>query len=122
MRRIAARLTAAALPLLLLSGCVANGAGGTSVAVAITDDSCAVATADAKAGTVTFRLTNGGTDENEFYVLGNDKASVVAEKEHLTPGQTATLAVNLDAGSYYTACKFRQTGNLVGVAGFTVAD
>lgn len=120
MRMLPAVLAVAALPL-LLAGCVSNAGSGPTIEVSITDDGCAVATAAAHPGPVAFHLTNRGTDENEFYVLATDKKRVVAEKEHIAAGQTATLTTQLDAGAYFTACKFRNAGDLVGVAEFTVA-
>ena len=107
---------------LVLAGCVQNNApASTRLTVRIADSSCAVSRATATAGTVAFALSNEGTDVNEFEILASDKKRIVAEKENIAPGQTVTLVAQLDAGTYYTACKFQQAGPLVGRAEFTVS-
>ncbi|MBN9606425.1 MAG: peptidase M75 family protein [Actinomycetales bacterium] len=111
----------AATAVLVLSGCVPNApAGGTSIAVDIRDDACEVETATAEAGTVVFSLSNTGSDVNEFEILADDGLRIVGEKENVVPGQTVDYAVQLEPGSYVTACKFRQVGEPVGRAAFTV--
>jgi iron uptake system component EfeO len=105
---------------LALAGCVPNAQPGGMLTVAISDDACDVSAPTAAAGDVTFTLTNSGTDVNEFYVLAEDQQQVVGEKEDLVPGATADFTITLDAGTYYTGCKFQQAGELVGLAEFTV--
>ncbi len=113
-----------ALPLaagLLLTGCVAQGDGstGTTVTVGSTADACTLSAVEAPAGRVTFEVTNSGTSVTEFYVLGADGTSIVAEVENIGPGLSRELVTSLDAGDYVTACKPGQTGD--GIRGdFTV--
>ncbi|MBX3194660.1 MAG: peptidase M75 family protein [Microbacteriaceae bacterium] len=109
-----------AIAALALSGCVPNNPGGEAIAVAITDDACDVATSTATAGTVTFALTNSGTDVNEFEILAEDQLRIVGEKENVTPGQSVNYTLQLNPGTYYTACKFRLVGAPIGLAEFTV--
>ncbi|MFT4123151.1 MAG: peptidase M75 family protein [Microbacteriaceae bacterium] len=117
---------AAAATTLTLSGCVANNpeasASGSAAAltVAIDDDSCQVSAATATAGTLTFSITNSGTDVNEFEILADDQLRIVGEKENIAPNQSVDYTVALNAGSYYTACKFQQVGDPVGLAEFTI--
>ncbi|CAN5180459.1 iron uptake system protein EfeO [soil metagenome] len=114
-------VSAAAFAALALAGCVPNNAAsGTTVAVAITDDGCAVEVATAPAGAVTFALTNTGSDVNEFEILADDKLRIVSERENVTPGTTVNHAVQLEPGDYYTACKFQQVGSPIGMAAFSV--
>src|SRR4051794_35828718 len=116
---IVAIATAAALG---LTGCVQNASPtGSHVTVTISDDACAVSTSTATSGAVAFALTNSGTDVNEFEILAADKKRTVAEKENITPGQTVSLVVQLEPGTYYTGCKFQQAGDLIGEAEFTVS-
>ena len=124
-RASAARLPAAIglglASVLALAGCVQNDAGAAPrVTVAIADRSCTVSRTTGSAGTLAFVLTNTGTDVNEFEVLASDQKRIVAEKENIAPGQTVTLVTQLDAGRYYTGCKFRQTGSIVERTEFTV--
>jgi iron uptake system component EfeO len=107
--------------LLALAGCVPNvqAGGAGSIAVAITDDACDVSTATAAAGTVTFELTNSGSDVNEFEILAEDQLRIVGEKENVVPG-TTTFTAQLQPGTYYTACKFQMVGAPIGLAEFTV--
>ncbi|MCU1579142.1 MAG: peptidase family protein [Rhodoglobus sp.] len=118
--RLLAPLAAAGAIVVALAGCVPNNAVGGSVDVAMNDDSCVVSQASVAAGAVTFRITNSGSDVNEFEILADDKLRIVGEKENVTPGQTVSYVALLDAGSYYTACRFKQAGSFVGVAQFTV--
>lgn len=106
---------------LALAGCVSNNVAASSkLSVKLTDDACAVSTATTGSGTVSFTLTNDGTDVNEFEILADDKLRIVAEKENVTPGQTTSLVAQLEPGTYYTGCKFQQVGATVGQAEFTV--
>jgi iron uptake system component EfeO len=107
---------------LTLTGCVPNAMAGSAAAltVDITDDTCAVSAATVAAGTVTFTITNSGTDVNEFYVLADDKLRIVGEKENVTPGSTVSYVAQLDPGTYYTGCKFQLIGAVTGIAELTV--
>jgi iron uptake system component EfeO len=118
---------AAAALALALAGCVPNsspasgsGAASAPLSVAIADDSCAVSAATAEAGALTFALTNSGSDVNEFEILADDRLRIVGEKENIAPGQTVDYTVQLNPGTYYTACKFQLIGEPIGLAEFTV--
>lgn len=116
-----ALLGATAALALVLTGCVSNNVAASSkLKVAIADDSCAVSASTSSAGTVSFTLTNTGSDVNEFEILADDKLRIVGEKENVTPGQTTSLVAQLEPGTYYTGCKFQQVGATVGQAKFTV--
>lgn len=103
-----------------LAGCVPNAPAGEALTVAITDDACDVSANTAPAGNVTFALTNSGTDVNEFEILAEDRLRIVGEKENVTPGQTIAYTLQLNPGTYYTACKFQLVGAPIGLAEFTV--
>ncbi len=124
MPRIGTTLALVPAVALLLSGCVPNTTtasdGAAAIDVAIDDTSCVVSATTATSGTVTFTLTNSGTDVNEFESLAEDQLRIVGEKENITPGQTATLVQQLQPGTYYTACKFQLVGDPIGLTEFTV--
>lgn len=117
-----------ALAALALTGCVANNpsAGtasktGSKITVAATDTSCTLSAKSAPSGTVSFTMTNKGSDNSEFEILAADGLRIVSEKESIGPGTSGTLTAQLAAGSYYTAC----IPGLVGEgqrAKFTVTD
>ncbi|MEO5920964.1 MAG: iron uptake system protein EfeO [Pseudolysinimonas sp.] len=112
---------ATALVVLALTGCVPNAQpGDATITVRITDDACEVSTATAVAGNVTFALISTGSDVNEFEILGDDKLRIVGEKENVVPDATTSYTVQLEPGTYYTACKFQMTGPPIGLAEFTV--
>ena len=107
---------ALALP---LAGCVENSSGD-GIDVQAKEDTCTVATNSVESGTRTFSITNEGERVTEFYVLADDGLRVIAERENITPGSTADLTVQLEPGTYYTACKPGLRGPNVGQAEFTV--
>lgn len=122
---VAAGLT---LAVFALTGCVANNpsAGtasksGSTITVAATDSDCKVSSTTAPSGTVTFSMTNKGTDNSEFEILASDGLRIISEKENIGPGTTGSLTTQLAAGKYFTAC----IPGLVGEgqrAAFTVTD
>ncbi len=84
------------------SGAVASAAAGT-VKVAASEYKFDPATLTVSAGSITFEVTNNGTEEHEFEVFKGE--TVVDEIEGLVPGLTRTLPVTLEAGEYTYVCK-----------------
>jgi iron uptake system component EfeO len=115
-------LAGAAALAVALTGCVPNKAGATDEAIAVTlsDTSCTVSTNTAKAGPITFQVTNNGTDVNEFELLAQDKLRIVGEKENIGPGTTVNYVVQLAEGRYFSACRKGMVGQPAHVAAFTV--
>ena len=100
-----------------------DGSGGDArtVAVTSTDDECEVSAAEAPAGTLTFDVTNDGSQVTEFYLLGEDGLRIVAEVENIGPQLSRQLVVNAPAGTYVTACKPGMKGDGIR-ADFTVTE
>lgn len=104
-----------------LAGCVPNAdPEAEAIAVTASDDDCSVSTEEAASGTVTFSVTNEGSKVNEFYLLGENKLTIVGEVENIAPGATRDLTVQAGPGDYYTNCKPGMIGTGVGQAPFTV--
>lgn len=118
MKRSPAIVAALALAL-PLAGCVENSSGD-SIEVQAKEDTCKVAATSVESGTSTFSITNSGERVTEFYILAEDGLRVIAERENITPGSTADLTVQLEPGSYFTACKPGLRGPNIGQAAFTV--
>lgn len=126
---VAAALAALVLP--LVAACVPNapddssGAGATGgtgvLTVTSTADACDVSATEADSGTVRFAVTNEGDDVTEFYLLGDDGLRVISEVENVGPGLTRDLVVQVEPGTYYTACKPGMVGDGIR-AEFTVHD
>jgi high-affinity iron transporter len=98
---------------LLLGGCVAASAGGVGSSPTPTPRTIAVAarefafdptTIDATAGRVTFHVTNAGTVEHEFEILGAGDRTI-DEVEGLVPGLSIDLTVELAPGTYRYVCR-----------------
>ena len=90
------------------------GATESAVAVAASDDGCALDRTDLAAGDVTFSVTNNGSSVTEVYVYGKEDGEysrVLSEVENIGPGTSHDLRVSLPAGSYEVACKPGQTGD-----------
>lgn len=127
---LASTVGSVGLAVLALAGCSASS-GGTSagatssasvggpIVVNQTDNECRVSTATAAAGTITFKITNGGSKVNEFYVYAPG-GRIVGEVENITPGLSRELEVKItEPGSFQTACKPGMVGDGIRAA-FTV--
>ena len=109
-RSLAATATLAIAIILLVSACSSAGTSappasvpGGAIAVAASEYKFEPATLTAKAGDVTFAVTNAGTTEHEFEIFQGDKT--LDEVEGLTPGLTKSLTVALVPGTYTYVCK-----------------
>jgi iron uptake system component EfeO len=105
------RRSALLLLALALTACSDKSpASAGSVAVTATDTACTLGKTDLAAGKTTFAVKNDGKDVTEVYVYGeNDK--VLAEKENIGPGLSASFTADLPAGMYEVACKPGQKGD-----------
>ncbi len=98
--RLGAALAGAAL-LLALTPAAAFGKGQT-VKVRLTDAGCPKQV-QAKAGPITFKVTNdGASNVSEFEVVNGGR--ILGEVENIAPGLTRSFTVTLKAGSYTTQC------------------
>ncbi len=109
-------LLAVVLSIPALAACTENappgGGGGDtdaasarSMTVSSSDAGCDLSATDAPAGTLTFDVTNTGSQVTEFYLLGEDGLRIVGEVENIGPQLNRQLVVNAPAGRYVTACK-----------------
>ena len=125
--RPAAAALAGSILLLTLAGCVPNNptsdtAGSTVLSVDSSATDCAVSSAEAPSGTVSFTVANSGDEVTEFYLLADDGLRIVGEVENIGPGIERTLVVVAKPGEYFTVCKPGMIGAGVGKSGFTVTD
>ena len=92
-----------------------------TVAVSSTDDGCELSAVEAPSGTLTFDVTNDGSQITEFYLLDEDGLRIVGEVENIGPDLSRKLVVNAPAGTYLTACKPGMKGDGIR-ADFTVTE
>jgi uncharacterized cupredoxin-like copper-binding protein len=103
---------------------VAAGSGGPSVTATLTEFKIALGATSAAAGSVTFKITNGGSTVHEFVVFKTDLAAdklplaadgievdengtgltLVDEAEDIAIGASPSLSVDLPAGKYVLIC------------------
>lgn len=111
---------------LALTGCAdkptataGSTAAGGPITVNATDTACELSATTAKAGTVTFQVTNSGSKVNEFYLYAEGDR-IVSEIENITPGLSRELKVEIpEPGTFTTSCKPGMVGD--GIRGtFTV--
>jgi iron uptake system component EfeO len=84
-------VTAVAVAVPFLAACTQNGADSgaadsgnpRALSVQSGDDACTVSAAQAPAGTLTFDVTNTGSQVTEFYLLGEDGLRIVSEVENV---------------------------------------
>lgn len=112
----------------LLAACTENTRGddadagdARTVTVTSTDDGCELSAVEAPSGTLTFDVTNDGSQVTEFYLLGEDGLRIVGEVENIGPQLSRELVVNAPAGTYVTACKPGMKGDGIR-ADFTVSE
>lgn len=111
----------------LLAACTENTRGDAdsgderTVAVTSTDDGCELSAVEAPSGTLTFDVTNDGSQVTEFYLLDEDGLRIVGEVENIGPQLSRELVVNAPAGTYLTACKPGMKGDGIR-ADFTVTE
>ncbi len=99
-----------------------NGASGpAAITVSSTADACTLSATEAPSGNVVFKVTNGGDDVTEFYLLAEDGLRIISEVENIGPGLSRDLVVTAKPGSYLTACKPGMVGDGIR-AKFTVTD
>lgn len=98
------RLVLVAVAALGLVGCSSSTDEATPVAVNSGTNSCEVTPTMAKAGTVVFSVQNTGSATTEFYLYGSGDA-IVGEVEDIGPGVARDLVVEVQEGTYTTACK-----------------
>ncbi len=77
--------------------------GARIVNVKLVDTGCAQPSYTAEAGKVTFTADNTSKRDAEFEILAPGP-SIVAEKDPISAGRSATLTVNLSAGEYDLRC------------------
>jgi iron uptake system component EfeO len=80
-----------------------DGGGTRVVAVRLVDTGCGKPAYTAKAGKLTFQADNSTKRDAEFEILAPGP-SIVAEKDPIETGKSATLTVNLPAGEYELRC------------------
>ena len=85
------------------SGSAPAPADGEIVEVAATEYKFDPSAITVPAGSVSFHVTNSGSEEHEFEVFSGE--TVVDEIEGLVPGLDRTLTLTLDAGDYTFVCK-----------------
>ena len=107
MRRSFAILcTAAVLAVAACGGGGNSGGGGApkgSIDVKLTEFKFAPSTITAKAGSVTFFLENNGTTSHDM-VIFDGTGKQVGASSLIQAGDTDTLTVTLDAGTYTFKC------------------
>lgn len=87
-----------------LAACSSGTGDATPVSVTSAENTCDVTPTTAKAGAVVFSVQNSGPATTEFYVYGPGDA-IVGEVEDIGPGVARDLVVDLQPGTYTTACK-----------------
>lgn len=109
-----ARLAAPLLlgPLVLVAcGGQQEAAGPGAIPVISTDTDCEVARTVAPAGSLSFSVTNNGSQVTEFYLYDAAGQAIIGEVENIGPGLSRDLTVSVEPGAYVTACKPGQTGD-----------
>jgi iron uptake system component EfeO len=108
MRRLAAVVAGL---MVIVAGCSSSSdskaettsADTQTINVKLVENGCDQPSYDAKAGKITFVAKNSTSDSSEFEIIAPGP-SIVAEKDPLEAGKTATLTESLKAGDYELRC------------------
>jgi iron uptake system component EfeO len=105
-RRTLVRVTAPVAVVLLLVGCgsAKTAHGGRTIAVRLTDAGCAPAKVEAKAGSLTFDVSNGGTGKVTELELKNADGIILGERENIVSGISGSFTLDLQPGTYTLNC------------------
>lgn len=98
---------------LALTGCAkrVEEAKSNIVEVNSSDNACELSQNSAPAGNVVFRVTNSGSKVTEFYVLKEDKKTILSEVENIGADLTRDLVVQVEEGKYFVNCKPGMSGD-----------
>jgi uncharacterized cupredoxin-like copper-binding protein len=106
-------LPGASMPMSATPAPAASSAPAGTIATTLGDMWVRTSTASAKAGKVTFAVTNNGQMNHWLGIMKApvamkdgllDPAAVLAKSAELTPGQAGTMAANLTPGTYQLVC------------------
>lgn len=118
-------LVAALLATPALAACTQNDAATArddrTLTVTSTKDGCELSSTEGPSGTLTFAVTNDGSEVTEFYLYAEDGKRILGEVENIGPSLSRELVVSLPPGTYVTACKPGMSGTGIR-ADFTVTD
>ena len=105
---------------LSLAACTSTAEGDSTVEVSLRDDAVVPSPATVDAGAILFSATNEGTETHEIEVFSGDVdpstlpvednvavtdgLELLDEIEDITPGSSADLTVELEAGTYVVMC------------------
>ncbi len=93
------------------SGSPSTHAAGGPITVTASDTACTLSATTARAGTITFQVTNTGTKVNEFYVYAEGDR-IVGEVENIAPGLKRELKIEVpEPATLTTACKPGMVGD-----------
>jgi iron uptake system component EfeO len=80
-----------------------SGSGASTIKITLSDKGCEPKEITAKAGQVTFDVTNDGSAAvTEFEIKKDEK--VLGEVENVIPGNERSFTLTLDPGTYVTEC------------------
>jgi iron uptake system component EfeO len=92
-----------------------------TLTVTSTKDGCELSSTEGPSGTLTFEVTNDGSEVTEFYLYAEDGKRILGEVENIGPSLSRELVVSVPPGTYVTACKPGMSGTGIR-ADFTVTD
>lgn len=116
MKRLTTRHLAALAGVAALAGCSGpqappSSGGQGAIPVRAGDSECHLDRTSAPAGTISFDVTNTGSQITEFYLYGPG-GRIVAEVENIGPGTQRQLVAQVpQGGTYQAACKPGMQGN-----------
>lgn len=93
-----------AVAVLGLAACGSSSSEATPVAVNSAENTCDVTPTTVQAGAVVFSVQNTGPATTAFYLYGPGDA-IIGEVEDIGAGVSRDLVVDVQPGTYTTACK-----------------
>ena len=96
----------------LVAGCggvdkssVESGSGASqTLKVSLTDEGCTPTKLEARTGSVSFEVSNGGTSKVSELELKNEEGIILGERENIVSGINSSFTLDLQPGTYTLNC------------------
>lgn len=104
-QKLVSTIALTALAALTLTSCAKRAEGGANlIEIESSANACDLSTSSVSAGSITFSISNTGSQVTEVYIFAADKKTIVSEAENIGPSIKRDLITQLNEGTYFVNC------------------